>query len=448
MAEELTDNPIVLVKGDEENPENIQLRSDDVQEILSQIPAWIVRWGITVIFMIVVSLLFFSWFIKYPEIITSRVTIETATPPVRIIAQTSGKISLFTKDKSTVKKGEYLAMIENPAVIDDIKILIHKLDTINSALSGNIDSLKAIDSLNENLHLGELQNDYSQFVQAIHEYNYFIASNYYQSKISAIQNQYNFYQNLFDKQKNQKEILSRELSISEKKYKNDQKLMSQGAISALELSRSEEEYLQKKYSFQNADIGLVNNSIQLEEYKKTLADLKQQLDEKRRVLVANLQLTYRRLSSSTALWEQRYVIKAPMDGEVSFFKFYSNNQFIQMGDEILTVVPQTKEMIARVYVPIFGSGKIEEGQKVNLKLDNYPFKEFGIVEGKVKNISLVTKDNTYLIDVSLPKGLKTTYKKDLTFKQELSGTAEIITTDLRLFERVFNQLRSLLKSSV
>ncbi|HCR77898.1 MAG TPA: HlyD family secretion protein, partial [Chryseobacterium sp.] len=54
------------------------------------------------------------------------------------------------------------------------------------------------------------------------------------------------------------------------------------------------------------------------------------------------------------------------------------------------------------------------------------------------------KDGNYYVDVLLPKGLKTSYNKNLVFDKELKGSAEIVTQDLRLIERFFYQMRKLL----
>ena len=40
----------------------IELRSEEVQEVMGQIPAWIVRWGITILFIVVLVLLVGSYF--------------------------------------------------------------------------------------------------------------------------------------------------------------------------------------------------------------------------------------------------------------------------------------------------------------------------------------------------------------------------------------------------
>ncbi|MDN5811240.1 MAG: HlyD family efflux transporter periplasmic adaptor subunit, partial [Tetragenococcus koreensis] len=91
-------------------------------------------------------------------------------------------------------------------------------------------------------------------------------------------------------------------------------------------------------------------------------------------------------------------------------------------------------------------GKIKIGQKVNVSLNNYPDTEFGTLRGTVQHISaLPDKDRRYLIDVQLPKKLTTSYNKEIEFKQEMAGSAEIITEDLRLIERFFYQFREILK---
>ena len=72
------------------------------------------------------------------------------------------------------------------------------------------------------------------------------------------------------------------------------------------------------------------------------------------------------------------------------------------------------------------SGEIESHKEE--EKDNYKYQEFGIVEGKVQNISLTPdKDGNYYVDVLLPKGLKTSYNKELPFDKELKGNAEIVT---------------------
>ena len=83
---------------------------------------------------------------------------------------------------------------------------------------------------------------------------------------------------------------------------------------------------------------------------------------------------------------------------------------------------------------------------MNIRLANFPDREFGILKGEVKTISLVPdKDGNIMMDVVLPQNMMTSYKKEIPFQQEMKGSAEIITEDLRLLERILYQFRDVFK---
>ncbi len=56
-----------------ENQNNIELRSDKVRSIIGQIPPWIIRSGISVIFFVILVLLIGSYYFKYPYTINTTV---------------------------------------------------------------------------------------------------------------------------------------------------------------------------------------------------------------------------------------------------------------------------------------------------------------------------------------------------------------------------------------
>ena len=142
-------------------------------------------------------------------------------------------------------------------------------------------------------------------------------------------------------------------------------------------------------------------------------------------------------------WEQNYLIISSTNGTVSFQQFLGENQFVKTDEAILSILPTNKEaLVGRMSIPSINSGKVISGQKVLIKLDNYRYQEFGIVEGRVQNISLTPDDNgNYYVDVILPKGLRTSYNKTLTFDKELKGNAEIVIQDLEIIDAIFHQLR-------
>jgi len=114
---------------------------------------------------------------------------------------------------------------------------------------------------------------------------------------------------------------------------------------------------------------------------------------------------------------------------------------------MFAIIPSTeKGYIGKVKAKAQNSGKLQIGQKVKIRLANYPDREFGVIEGKLKTISLTPdKEGNLLLDIELPNGLQTSYKKHINFQQEMTGTADIITEDLRLLERLLYQFRDIFR---
>ena len=107
-------------------------------------------------------------------------------------------------------------------------------------------------------------------------------------------------------------------------------------------------------------------------------------------------------------------------------------------------------MIGELLMPSVGAGKASIGQLVNVALNDYPKKQYGIVEGEVQSIADVSIPIPngqgmagYKVVVSFPNGLENTMKKDIQFKHNMQGNAEIITEDVRLIERFFHELRDI-----
>jgi HlyD family secretion protein len=235
-----------------------------------------------------------------------------------------------------------------------------------------------------------------------------------------------------------------EYDLSSKQFVRDSNLYGQQVIPQSELDKTKSTLLQNKYSWLTSGTSIDNALIESGATGQTLLELKKEYTDKKKEYEQALSLSYDNLVAQIKLWEQSYLLKAPATGQVTFTKFWSENQNVVAGDKICTVVPEGESSIsARVTLPIAGSGKVKEGQKVNIKFDNYPYMEYGTVTGMVKAISLVPSEDTYIVDVDLPDGLQTSYGKQLAYKPEMQGTAEIITEDLRLIERLVMPLKYL-----
>ena len=155
--------------------------------------------------------------------------------------------------------------------------------------------------------------------------------------------------------------------------------------------------------------------------------------------------TFLNLNAQINFWRNDYLLISPVEGTVTFTKFWSENQSVMKDEPVLSIVPfETGDIVGRINLKMQRSGKVLTGQKVNIKLSGYPYLEYGMVRGIVETKSLVPAGDAYIIEVGLPSGLTTLYGRKLDFTQNMQGNAEIITDDdLRLLQRVINPFRYL-----
>ncbi|MDJ0837558.1 MAG: HlyD family efflux transporter periplasmic adaptor subunit [Acidobacteriota bacterium] len=419
---------------------DLGLDHEPVNEIIGKQPNWIIRWGITVVFISVLLMLVGTWIIKYPDVVVARISITTLNPPAGLVARTSGKLTrLFVADGEDVKQDQYLVLLENAADYDQIMRLRALMDQFQDFLIEPDQFLG--NDLEKMVRLGDLQTAYADFFDRFDDYKAHIEQDFNGQKIGATRLQIERYELVAKQLENQRELLTRELEVAQETYKKNKDLFEKKLVPESQLSILETQVLERRISLSNADSALVNNNIRIGDLRRTLMELEQQDREDRRTLAQRAQTAYKKLENQYRNWEQLFVLKAPLDGKVSMFQFWSPNQYVNMGERVLTIIPEKDELVGRIFMPMTGSGKVVTGQKVHIKFSSYPYNEFGVVEGKVGTISQIAEKEQYLVNVDLPNGLMTTYGKELAFKFDMAGTADIITEDLRLIERIFSQLR-------
>jgi multidrug efflux pump subunit AcrA (membrane-fusion protein) len=100
---------------------DIELRQEEIQEIIGVIPPWIIRWGSIVLFIVLLGLIWASIWFKYPDRIACNLILTSINPPVLLNARQTGRIELLAiADSSMVKKGQLLAVLESSAKFIDI----------------------------------------------------------------------------------------------------------------------------------------------------------------------------------------------------------------------------------------------------------------------------------------------------------------------------------------
>lgn len=398
-------------------------------------PRKIITFGTSLIFAIFILFVFFAWIIKYPDTIPSPVEITTENPPVTLVSKISGHIqNLYVKDKESVTKGQLLAVMETTAAIDEIGHLKEITDTMRSA-----------GFLPEFSHLGELQEYYSIYRKNRAELQSFDFNDLYGAKILSVNKEIRELEEYLRKLLLKEKYLIQNVKIEQRKYKRDSLLFAQNVIPESQLELAHQELIRNNIELQQVRLEYSSRKIEIAEKEQLMEDFKISRNTEREKLIAQFDESFLNLKARAAMWENNYLLISPVNGIAAFTSYWSENQSILKDEPVISIVPvNTGDFIGRIRLKMQRSGKVKTGQLVNIKLSGFPYLEYGMVRGVVKSISLVPSGDAYVIEIALPGGLTTLYGKKLDFTQNMQGTAEIITEDLRLLQKIIDPFRYLI----
>ena len=281
---------------------------------------------------------------------------------------------ILVKDGDFVKKNQVLVEMDTTAAKARLDALISvkqrtEVDLLLSKSQLGIDIDGSTLSPNQTLRLESLRDEF-------------------RSRISASQNNIERSQEQFNSTKYQYESKSKALAIRERILKDIEPLANQGGISRsqylkelqdVELLRGEVKSLKANLVAARAGISEAINklkntkslsqidfSTKVEETQKQIAQLETQISE------AEVTLKYQAL-------------RAPKDGIVFDLQASSAGYVANNERPILKIVP-TDNLVARVFIPNKDIGFIKVGQPSKVRVDAFPYNEFGEISGSIKSI--------------------------------------------------------------
>lgn len=420
----------------------LQDHSDYVTEILGRTPNWMIRWGISLVFGIVILLLVGAAVINYNDIVPAKIVITSKNPPIYLKARETGRlVQILVEPDQEVVEDQVLAEIENTANFDDVVTLRQGLESFE-ALPISLDSLPML--FPSNLDLGDLQLSYGNFLTSYQNYILFNTLLPSAQESAQILKQLTEQRKFLNNQKRQLTLFEKDLSLSKTNFERNQDLFEKGVISKAELENISRSYLNDQQQYEGFLTNISNTQIAIANFKNLLTKTTIQGSELENNYKQELEKATQNLNVALSSWEQRFLIKSPIQGKVTVFDKWNQYQEVSLGETLFTVIPENLNgIIGRVTLPVRNSGKVEKGQKVIIKLENYPSEEWGSLEGEIESISEVPKqgeENQYTVYIAV-KDLNTSYGKQIQFKQEMQGTAEIILEELSIMQRVFYQVR-------
>ena len=414
--------------------------SSSAQEVLGRTPPWLLRSGTNVVAVVVALLLLLSWLIHYPDSIRGKIIITGANPSVGVVARQSGQLErLCVKEGQRVNKGHLLGVIANPANTDRMLRLKEELGKLQPFLADS-STFVSLDLSNE-AQLGGVQVAYSDFHARYRQYEALLHDDYADKTVALLQRQLDQKHMEAARLEDETKATERQTSLAEEHLGRMTKLHNESAISTAELQTQERQLLDQKKQGALVDKEILEHDIASAEYEKQIRDMLHKRSDDLRLARSDLIETLRKLLVQIDIWESDFVLRAPTDGVVAFYDFWSDQQFVAQGKSVFIIAPENSLLLGRIPVEPGGAGKIKPGQVVRIKLDDYPYKEFGVASGRVKSVSLVAQQGQQLVSVSLTYPIVTSYGRSIAFKQEMTGEALIITDDRRLISRLFGEIR-------
>ncbi len=439
MNEETPNLPAVIPR----QPDFEAERSEEVQSIIERMPTYWTRWVALCVGVLMGIILLLGFLIQYPDTVDGEISVTAVTAPVRLVANTSGRLTLLEPDRTQITRGTVISYIESGA---DYRHILW----VDSLLGNAGMPEKGYGMLPDSLLLGDVSTSYNSFMLASLQYQRLQNSDIYETMRQNLRNQIKSDKLVIENLDGEVELKSKILKDSEERLAKDSILLEKEVISEHDYRQQRASHLSLKETLLNLQSSRLSKESQVSANLLEIQRIELEEMENKEKAYAELVTQRNTLSNAVTLWKERYLQYSPVEGELQYLGFWRDNSFVQSGRELFSVIPDRNNILGEVMIPSFGAGKVETGQTVNVKINNYPYDEYGLLKGAVSSISRITNKietangtgDAYLVAVSFPEGTTTNFGKFLPLDFESKGTAEIITKRKRLIERLFDNLKA------
>lgn len=408
--------------------------TDDMQDIITAVPGWLLRWGISLFFGILVLIVGLGALIKYPDIVNAQLKVDSPNSPKPVVSKISGKlVDLLVNEKQVVTAGQPLGYLESTADHEKVLALLANIKLLQQQVLQNKPLNNLVVSQADNTQLGELQTAYQAFSQEYLAYKSTIDNGFLVKKKAYLQKDLS---NLSAQQQqltSQKTIEQHDFSLTNDEYEMHKKLAQQKVETKAELRQEESKYLAKKTSLLQTESAIINGDNNYAAKQKEILELDNQVTEEKSKFLQALNS----LVSTAEDWKSKYVLTASQPGKISYASIVQKNQVLTAGQEVFYIDPGNEAFFGRMTISQNNMGKVKEGQEVLVKLRSYPFEEYGMIRGRIKYIADVPyKDSIFISQVDFKIKNSSDLKKPIHLKQGMVADAEIITQDATILQRI------------
>lgn len=419
--------------------QNVRMRSDQIQDLLAEAPKSILLWSNLVIALLVVLACALTWFVKYPNVVTGDALVTSEVPPIKVFNSTAGQLEqILVENGAMVEEGQTIFRLAGPVAQSDLLALNQYLGGVTAFLESPTNS--PLPGEAPLVLLTEAQPYFNSLVNGIANYKVYQSQNVSSTGLRLLKDKVTEYEQILKISEEERNLLVYEIETARKQFEMQKKEFQLGYISEADYLKSDMARVQAEIRLKAIDKSIIQNKLTLNDYKRQLSESIESSGDEQRTILQSIKSAHAILQTQLAKWESLYTIKAPISGTITFPEQFAAKQYLATNSPVFTVIPTDDNIIVDAQVAAGGIGKVSRGQLAKLKFDVYPAATFGYVEGEVMAISPISEEGKYKISIALKEGLTSNYGNQLEYRPEMKARLEILTEDVRLFQRIFGSL--------
>lgn len=412
------------------------LQQPPAEQLLGSFVPARVRWFFLFPLFFFLLLLLLSWLIRYPDVTFIRVTLQAPEGVDRYFAAAPGRIAVLpAPEGKEVDAGAVLLVWENGASWEDaLRLAVMDMPVSDAGIA-------AVGRLS----LGPLEEQWALARGAWEGLQSARRAALAPSLSGPIDRQRAALAEMEASLSRSAETLGREVALAKDLWERTQRLAAQNTVSREALMRAEAEYLRKKAEAEAIGMEFQRVSLELAELEKEQlewanADTREVAAQQERWETA-----WRLLKARCGAWMRQHLIVAQRPGKVVYSRPLRPLQWIDEGEPLLAVRAEepSSRLVAKGWLPAAGSGKVEPGAEVQLRLDAFPYETYGFLPGKVARISPLPENESFLVEIETQDALISDTGKNLPAGPETPATARILTAKRRLLDRIFDGIKRL-----
>ena len=305
------------------NKNNIDVRNEEISEILGTPPGWILRFGTLIFLIVIVLLIWLSYWIQYPDVVESEIIVSFNDPPTKLISPKSGFLNeLHTTHNQRVKKGQLLISYNSEADYLDVLSLYEKLLMVKPTNQTSIITLP----LTENYNIGALQKYLFQFLDKQKQYNLKTNEGIEVANKKDKQKQIISLENGIQYSLNLKDNLAVQIENTQIQLKNEEAMVKMDKLSQSELNKTKDKLTVLVTNLNTTEAEIKDKQFKISNLKSDLVNLKVGSEKGREVAMLEINAAFLQLKTNVSEWISLHLIISPSDGTVQV-----TNKFLKSG---------------------------------------------------------------------------------------------------------------------